>query len=343
MSESAIKTKVVALILVAAALAVAFGGALGAFDLSEKQRFEVAFADSGALRVGAKVRIAGIEAGRVSDVLFLAEHENPVTKGTYVRLLLDIDVDKAQILRSDAEFHITTRGVLGEKYVEVVPGTATLAKLGPGTVVRGYDPPRIDLFLSKLDRILGQFVKLFGENDGDIKTLVTRLNRLVGRLDEFVGRHGADFGRVIGHANDASADLKKILARLSDGLPTGNDINQTLARVDGVAKSLQRELPSTTRVARLAFGDLRTASQAVSAVAQVLSEQKAALEQALARLPGMTQWAESALQDAASVGRQIVAGQGTIGLLLMNPDIHDEVKTLLTELKRRPWRLMWRD
>ena len=79
-----------------------------------------------------------------------------------------------------------------------------------------------------------------------------------------------------------------------------------------MAKSLQRELPSTTRVARLAFGDLRTASQAVSAVAQVLSEQKAALEQALARLPGMTQWAESALQDAASVGRQIVAGQGTL-------------------------------
>ena len=155
MSESAIKTKVVALILVAAALAVAFGGALGAFDLSEKQRFEVAFSDSGALRVGAKVRIAGIEAGRVSDVLFLAEHENPVTKGTYVRLLLDIDVDKAQILRSDAEFHITTRGVLGEKYVEVVPGTATLAKLGPGTVVRGYDPPRIDLFLSEARSNLG--------------------------------------------------------------------------------------------------------------------------------------------------------------------------------------------
>ncbi|MBV71323.1 MAG: hypothetical protein CMH52_08230 [Myxococcales bacterium] len=343
MSESGVKSKVVLLIIVALALTAAFGAALGAFDFRETTVFRVAFSDSGALRVGAKVRIAGIEAGHVSSVEFIAPSDPRAVPNSFVQLGLDIDTTMSEVIRENAEFHITTRGVLGEKYVEVVPGTQTRDALSREQVARGFDPPRIDLFLSKVDRILSQFVALMGEDDGDMKALATSLTRLITRLDEFMGNHGHQFGQVIENATGASKDFKFILSQLSDGMPTGKTLADSLEKVDRLTNTIQRDLPGATRTARRAMVDLRAAAQAVKGVAQQVLDGKDSFQSLIDRIPMLSRWAEDSLRDLAAILSRMVAGQGSVGLLLASPEIHDEVKSVLSELKKRPWRLMWRD
>ncbi|MEE2755286.1 MAG: MlaD family protein [Myxococcota bacterium] len=343
MSQSGVKSKVVLLVIIALALTAAFGAALGAFDFRETTLFRVAFSDSGALRVGAKVRIAGIEAGHVSSVDFIAPSDPRAIPDSFVQLGLNIDTKMAEVIRENAEFHITTRGVLGEKYVEVVPGTQSRGALSREQVARGFDPPRIDLFLSKVDRILSQFVTLMGEDDGDMKALATSLTRLITRLDQFMANHGDQFGQVIQNASGASQDLKVILSRLSDGMPTGQNLAESLEKVDRLTNTIQRELPGTTRTARKAMADLRAAAQAVKGVAQQVLDGEASFQSLIDRLPMISRWAEDSLRDLAAILSGLAAGQGSVGLLLASPEIHDEVKSLLSELKKRPWRLMWRD
>ena len=44
-----------------------------------------------------------------------------------VRLTVQVKADMAPAVRSDSEFYITNQGVLGERYLEIAPGSAAAA------------------------------------------------------------------------------------------------------------------------------------------------------------------------------------------------------------------------
>jgi len=85
------------------------------------------------LKVGAMVEIAGIEVGRVKSLNLDEDYQ--------ARVLLDIDwgVD----LQEDSIASIKTKGLLGEKYVEIVPGGADEI-IENGGKIQDTEPP-IDL------------------------------------------------------------------------------------------------------------------------------------------------------------------------------------------------------
>jgi phospholipid/cholesterol/gamma-HCH transport system substrate-binding protein len=87
------------------------------------------FSTVGGLKVGAPVEIAGIEIGRVKS---LALHDFKA------RALMDINAGVQ--LQDDAIFSIKTKGLLGEKYVAVLPGASDIL-IKPNGKVRDAQPP----------------------------------------------------------------------------------------------------------------------------------------------------------------------------------------------------------
>ena len=85
------------------------------------------------LKVGALVEIAGVEVGRVKSINLDEDYQ--------ARVLLDIDWGVE--LQEDSIASIKTKGLLGEKYVEVVPGGADEI-IGNGGKIQDTEPP-IDL------------------------------------------------------------------------------------------------------------------------------------------------------------------------------------------------------
>jgi phospholipid/cholesterol/gamma-HCH transport system substrate-binding protein len=85
------------------------------------------------LKVGALVEIAGVEVGRVKSLNLNEDYQ--------ARVVLDIDwgVD----LQDDSIASIKTKGLLGEKYVEIVPGGADEI-IENGGKIQDTEPP-IDL------------------------------------------------------------------------------------------------------------------------------------------------------------------------------------------------------
>src|SRR5207247_1712594 len=47
--------------------------------------------------------------------------------------------------------------------------------------------------------------------------------------------------------------------------------------------------------------------------------------------------------DALRVMETIRRGQGTVGGLVTDPQIYDDLKEMLRDLKRHPWKFLWRD
>jgi len=86
---------------------------MGDLELFGKKGYEVQaiFADSGGIRSGAGVAIAGVQVGKVQQVV-LDDYQARIV------ITLPIDVQ----LPKDSIAAIKTRGVIGEKYIEILPG-----------------------------------------------------------------------------------------------------------------------------------------------------------------------------------------------------------------------------
>ena len=85
------------------------------------------------LKVGALVEIAGVEVGRVKSLNLDEDYQ--------ARVVLDIDWEVK--LQEDSIASIKTKGLLGEKYVEILPGGADEI-IENGGKIQDTEPP-IDL------------------------------------------------------------------------------------------------------------------------------------------------------------------------------------------------------
>ncbi|MBN1405697.1 MAG: MCE family protein [Candidatus Omnitrophica bacterium] len=90
------------------------------------------FADG--VQESAPVRLAGVEVGEVKKASIL---KDPQTGQTKVELLLWL-TDDAKV-EEDATVLINTLGLIGEKYVEILPGTIGSPVLKNGGVINGCD------------------------------------------------------------------------------------------------------------------------------------------------------------------------------------------------------------
>jgi len=74
---------------------------------------EAVFSNSGGLKTGSSVVIAGVDVGRVKEVA-LDDYQ--------ARVVLNLPLDVK--IQEDAIASIKTKGLIGEKYVEITPGGA---------------------------------------------------------------------------------------------------------------------------------------------------------------------------------------------------------------------------
>ena len=113
---------------------------LGQLEVLGDKGYEIqaVFSSSGGLKTGSSVVIAGVEVGRVKKVI-LDDYQARVT------MYLPLEVK----IQEDAIASIKTKGLIGEKYVEISPGGLD-ENLEPGGVIRDTQPPiDIEQLISK--------------------------------------------------------------------------------------------------------------------------------------------------------------------------------------------------
>lgn len=111
------------------------------FFASKGYEVQAAFSNGSGLRRGTSVVIAGVEIGRVESV-WLADYE------AKVRMMLQPGV----VLPSDTIASIKTKGLIGEKYIELTPG-ASDKTIKPGGVIRETQPAM------DLEALIGKYIQ----------------------------------------------------------------------------------------------------------------------------------------------------------------------------------------
>jgi len=87
------------------------------------------------VKVGAPVRFAGVDVGEVKEVLFIKDPK----EGKLI-VKLDSWVKNEIKIPQDSTVWVNTLGLMGERYIEVMPGKDFNLCLAEGSTLRGTDP-----------------------------------------------------------------------------------------------------------------------------------------------------------------------------------------------------------
>lgn len=132
----------------------------------------------------APVRLAGVNVGEIDKITLFFDEKDKKTK---VKLTLWIEEYKIKIER-DSLATINTLGLLGEKYLEIYPGTTTNVFLKEGDVIVGRDPISTESIAEKINVLADSTVTIMErlkDGKGTIGKLLTE-DKIYNDLEAFV-------------------------------------------------------------------------------------------------------------------------------------------------------------
>lgn len=343
MSERGLEFKVGLLIVISSSILVAFIFVLGNLSLRSGFTIAVDYDYVGSLQQGAPVKVSGIKVGKVESVEFFGgKQDAKLGKRVQVRVVAWVEDRVRDSIRSDAEFFINTAGVLGEQYLEIVPGhdwdrpaiAANAIIHGPPAV---HDPPRTDLVVARLYEVLDGVSSVLHDDRDAIKHLLSNGANAVAEINKLLVDRREELGELIGSTAEVAKEAKVTLAKINTGLGNGQPVAALLADADTTLKSAQTSLSTLTPSAQALMTD-------ATRVTGIITE---------GRIDKAIDAADKAASAAAKAGglidnvngmvTDLRAGKGTAGALLSRDDVYSDLRELIRDLKRNPWKLFWKE
>ncbi|MGB0680248.1 MAG: MlaD family protein [Polyangiales bacterium] len=327
---------VLAAIVVATVIAFAVGSNRSLF--TPKVRYFTRFTNVEGLRGGSPVRISGVNVGSVASVRLLDGGETEV--------VLEIAKEAQRLVRTDSVAFIGSKGMLGDKLIEVLPGKKTrLPPNNPKLLLPTRDSVTIVGLMHKaggaLDNARAMTERLRKATESlvtpdfatDLQATVHNVAKVTAMAAEGRGtvqrlltdpKMAQSVGRTVSHVETLSASLVQTLGGV-------HAIINEVRRGDGSAhaliygqegKRLVRSLADATGEVALLLKDVRVGDGALH---DLIYENKAN-----AFLRNLT----TVSADLKAITGAVRRGEGTVGRLLTDPSLYEDVKRLVGDLER---------
>jgi phospholipid/cholesterol/gamma-HCH transport system substrate-binding protein len=343
MRERGLEFKVGLLIVVSSLILAGFIFVLGNFSLRSGFTVQVDFNYVGSLQPGAPVKVSGIKVGKVKDVEFLGGHLDPkINKRVQVRVTAWIEDRVRDSIRKDAEYFINTAGVLGEQYLEIVPGRDWEAPpIAADTIVHDdhfvHDPPRTDLVVARLYEVLEGVSHVLRDDRDAIKNLLTNGASAVAEVNKLLTDNRKQLSDLIGNGADLAREAKTTLQKVNPGLGDGRPIASLVNNADKTLVVAQQTMTQLTPPATALMTD-------ATRVTNLITEQR--IDRAINAADNAAKAASQAgglIDNVNGLVTDLRAGKGTAGALLSRDELYSDLRELIRDLKRNPWKFFWKE
>jgi phospholipid/cholesterol/gamma-HCH transport system substrate-binding protein len=342
--ERGLEFKVGLLILISSAILLAFIFILGNFSLRSGFNLYVDYDYIGALQPGAPVKVSGIKVGKVEAVDFLGGKEDPKIGGKRVQVRVTVWIEDRvrDSIRSDAEFFINTAGVLGEQYLEIVPGRDwTQPPIAANTIIHGapavHDPPRTDLVVARLYEVLDGIADVLHDDRDAIKNLLSNSANAVKEANQILVDNRQQIGELIANGSSLAKEAKVTLSKVNNGLGDGRPVATLVADADATLKAAQNTMTTLTPSAQALMTD-------ATRVTKIITEER--IDKAITAADKAASAAGKAgglIDNVNGMVTDLRAGKGTAGALLAKDDVYSDLRELIRDLKRNPWKFFWKE
>jgi phospholipid/cholesterol/gamma-HCH transport system substrate-binding protein len=316
------------LLLIAGILMGGFVFILAGVSLKGGYVVYVDFNNPGSLKAGAPIRIAGVHAGMVESIQYLGGRLDPVTgRRPLVRAQIKLHDDVKETVHTDSRFYVTSAGILGEPFMALEPGTEGKPVLSEGAITVGIDPPRLDQALNMGYELLETMVSGVRNNRDEIADLVHDTGGMIKGLNTRIGENGTKLDDLVAKVETMSSEGTTWIKGIRTDYVEGPKVKNLVNTVD---KAMQEATPLVKEV-RATVNDVFGA------------EQRGQLKETISDVAALADRSKVNLADANKMLGEMKRGEGTAGQLLMNVEMSDDFQEWLDDLKRKPWKLFWRE
>jgi phospholipid/cholesterol/gamma-HCH transport system substrate-binding protein len=166
---------------------VVFGDSVGFF--TPRLHFQFTVPDAQGLISGAKVLVAGVDAGQV-------EHISVDSRSKNVQVAIRVSPKFRNTIRQDSHAELATQGVLGDKLVLITPGSPEQPEIPDHGELVAHTSTNFnqlaaqgDVLLQNLDRLVLQFNQTL--KAGKLEGMLTSLGSILAKIDHGNGTLGA--------------------------------------------------------------------------------------------------------------------------------------------------------
>lgn len=332
--------------LACAAVAIMLMGEKTKFFIP-KGELSVVMSDVAGLKVGAPVWLAGVDVGIVREVRFRSPQQS-----NEVEIVLEVDRESLRKIGPDSLVMVKTRGLMGEKYVDITPTVRVLGE--PPGVIQGVTTPKLDDVIQKagiaVDRLNG-IVDRVNRGEGSLgrfmqdARLYDNLNRLTFELSSLSSSINRGEG-TLGKLTRNDEPYERMLAILERAEATIKDIQSA----DGTMGRLVRDRQLYDKLVALADKSIQAAEDV-----RQLNRKLTSTDSTIGKLfsdrelydkgVSLLERAESAVQSYEDVAFRLHRSESTAGSLLNDRELYDKLNkmvdsldTLVKDVKENPRR-----
>jgi phospholipid/cholesterol/gamma-HCH transport system substrate-binding protein len=310
-----------------------------------KGELRVVMDDVAGLKEGAPVWLAGVDVGVVTRIAFSdPKHSNKV------EILLEADHKALRKIGPDSRITIKTRGLMGEKYVDITPSQQYSET--PATVLQGTTVAKLDDVIQKagttFDR-MNTIVDSITQGKGTLGKLTTdpalyqNIVNLTGELNSLavtINRGNGTLGK-LARSPEPYDRLIRILERADRTLQDIQSSEGTLNKMI-YDKTLYTKLVELADKSNRAADDVRELNKKITSkdgTLGLLINDREFYDKGLALLTR----ADNSVKSIENIAVKVDNGQGTAGLLVNDKELYermnrmvDDVDALVKDFKEHP-------
>ncbi|RUM32516.1 MAG: MCE family protein [Aquifex sp.] len=285
------------------------------------KEYIVYFQDVAGLSKGAEVRVAGVRAGEVKEVI--------LEQGK-VKVVFEIRED-IKIYR-DTKASIGTLGLMGDKYLSLNPGNPESGELPPGQVISKTEVAGdTDRLITELTKTAQEFKNvaynlnaILEENRRNLRETIANLNLLIATLKEITIQNRENINLALKNLQELTEslnrDLPVLLATLNklakdtDNILLENreDIRAIAYNMSVVLEKIKDDLPTLVENLKELSINLNT----------IVKNNKVNIHRTLVSLRETTQNLSFASRRLDRILEDLEKGRGTLGKLLKDDELY---------------------
>jgi phospholipid/cholesterol/gamma-HCH transport system substrate-binding protein len=280
--------------------------------------FNVYFDSAAGLDRNSPVRVVGVRAGNVERIVL----EKGKAKVTF-------HLPSEIVLYKDAKAFVKSEGFMGEKYIEVSPGTEGLPKLEANSLVeQGAPPVDVEQALSKVGAI-----------EDDIKSVTRPLEDVLKTVDaKKVDGMIDNFNKFSGQLTSIAKDSKETIQKARDAFARMEEIGDKVKKGEGTLgkliadEAIYQDAKKTIETAKEATESAKKTADALKSVSEKVERGEGTLGKII-QDETLYQDAKKIMETLKNVSEKIEQGEGTLGKLIKDESLYQEVKETVQSAK----------
>jgi phospholipid/cholesterol/gamma-HCH transport system substrate-binding protein len=289
----------VALAVIAAVIIIEIVGGIEGFQPGYK--VNAAFNLAQDLQKGARVKMAGVEIGRVEDLTL-----DPTNN----KVVVTMKIHKKAQVRTDSIATIKFTGLLGQNFVSLDFGSRNAPLATDGTRLETAEQPDLSQMMAKIDNVMTGVENLTKSFTGD------KIDNLLGPFTDFLKANREPLTATIANFQAVSSQIAQGKGTVGRLIATDELYNSAYATVTNF-QDVAGEIKRTVADARKVVNQVNAGEGTVGMLFQD---------------PALYREATASMANLREITDKINNGQGSVGKVINEPDLYKNAKMTLQKL-----------